>query len=157
MFPSSFLHCSALVKFVNKAADGGITALHIASLNGYFDCVQLLLDLRASVSAVTFHYGTSMDLIGTFYEYRYCPHWTYFVYQFMLFYTHMFIGAGSTPLHYAACGGNLKCCQVNTVRLLSFQYLREVIVLRSLPTFGFLIFQILLARGASRLSLNCNG
>ena len=21
------------------------------------------------------------------------------------------IGAGSTPLHYAACGGNLKCCQ----------------------------------------------
>lgn len=21
------------------------------------------------------------------------------------------VGAGSTPLHYAACGGNLKCCQ----------------------------------------------
>ncbi|GER36711.1 ankyrin repeat family protein [Striga asiatica] len=90
---------SALSKFVNKAADGGITALHMAALNGYFDCVQLLLDLHANVSAVTFHYGTSMDLIG----------------------------AGSTPLHYAACGGNLKCCQ------------------------------ILLARGASRLSLNCNG
>ncbi|CAL5407787.1 unnamed protein product [Camellia sinensis] len=90
---------SALSKFVNKAADGGITALHMAALNGYFDCVQLLLDLRANVSSVTFHYGTSMDLIG----------------------------AGSTPLHYAACGGNLKCCQ------------------------------ILLARGASRLTLNCNG
>ncbi|KAL5744555.1 hypothetical protein ACOSP7_027428 [Xanthoceras sorbifolium] len=90
---------SALSKFVNKAADGGITALHMTSLNGYFDCVQLLLDLHANVSAVTFHYGTSMDLIG----------------------------AGSTPLHYAACGGNLKCCQ------------------------------ILLARGASRMSLNCNG
>lgn len=90
---------SALSKFVNKAADGGITALHMAALNGYFDCVQLLLDLHANVSAVTFHYGTSMDLIG----------------------------AGSTPLHYAACGGNLKCCQV------------------------------LLARGASRVSLNCNG
>lgn len=90
---------SALSKFVNKAADGGITALHMAALNGYFDCVQLLLDLHANVSAVTFHYGTSMDLIG----------------------------AGSTPLHYAACGGNLKCCQV------------------------------LLARGASRMSLNCNG
>uniref|UniRef100_A0A5B6YUF8 RING-type E3 ubiquitin transferase n=1 Tax=Davidia involucrata TaxID=16924 RepID=A0A5B6YUF8_DAVIN len=89
---------SALSKFVNKAADGGITALHMAALNGYFDCVQLLLDLHANVSAVTFHYGTSMDLIG----------------------------AGSTPLHYAACGGNLKCCQ------------------------------ILLARGASRLTLNCN-
>lgn len=90
---------SALAKFVNRAADGGITALHMAALNGYFDCVQLLLDFYANVSAVTFHYGTSMDLIG----------------------------AGSTPLHYAACGGNLKCCQ------------------------------ILLARGASRLTLNCNG
>ncbi|BAT94187.1 E3 ubiquitin-protein [Vigna angularis] len=90
---------SALSKFVNKTADGGITALHMAALNGYFDCVQLLLDLNANVSAVTFHYGTSMDLIG----------------------------AGSSPLHYAACGGNLKCCQ------------------------------ILVARGASRMTLNCNG
>ncbi|XP_071686219.1 E3 ubiquitin-protein ligase XBAT33-like [Rutidosis leptorrhynchoides] len=90
---------SALVKLVNKAADGGITALHMAALNGYADCVQLLLDLHANTSAVTFHYGTSMDMIG----------------------------AGSTPLHYAACGGNLKCSQ------------------------------ILLARGASRLTLNCNG
>ncbi|XP_022995732.1 E3 ubiquitin-protein ligase XBAT33-like isoform X1 [Cucurbita maxima] len=89
----------ALSKFINKAADGGITALHMAALNGYYDCVHLLLDLQANVSAVTFHYGTSMDLIG----------------------------AGSTPLHYAACGGNLKCCQ------------------------------ILLARGASRTTLNCNG
>ncbi|KMS99026.1 hypothetical protein BVRB_3g066320 [Beta vulgaris subsp. vulgaris] len=71
----------------------------MAALNGYFDCMQLLLDLQANVSVVTFHYGTSMDLIG----------------------------AGSTPLHYAACGGNLKCCQ------------------------------ILLARGASRVTLNCNG
>lgn len=90
---------SALSRFVNKAADGGITALHIAALNGYFDCVQLLLDIHANVSSVTFHYGTTMDLIG----------------------------AGSTPLHYAACGGSLKCCQ------------------------------ILLARGASRMTLNCNG
>ncbi|KAJ4953434.1 hypothetical protein NE237_030266 [Protea cynaroides] len=75
---------SALSKFVNKAADGGITALHMAALNGHSDCVQLLLDINANASAVTFHYGTSMDLIG----------------------------AGSTPLHYAACGGNLKCCQI---------------------------------------------
>ncbi|XP_050223786.1 E3 ubiquitin-protein ligase XBAT33 [Mercurialis annua] len=79
---------SALSKFVNKAADGGITALHMAALNGYFDCVQLLLDIHANVSAVTFHYGTTMDLIG----------------------------AGSTPLHYAACGGNLKCCQILIAR-----------------------------------------
>ncbi|KAG0462225.1 hypothetical protein HPP92_020701 [Vanilla planifolia] len=74
----------ALAKFINKPADGGITALHIAALNGYADCVQLLLDLHADVAAVTFHYGSSMNLIG----------------------------AGSTPLHYAACGGNLRCCQI---------------------------------------------
>lgn len=61
----SVSYCSPLAKFVNRAADGGITALHMAALNGYFDCVQLLLNLRANVSAVTFHYGTSMDLIGT--------------------------------------------------------------------------------------------
>lgn len=58
------LACSALSKFVNKAADGGITALHMAALNGYFDCVQLLLDIHANISAVTFHYGTTMDMIG---------------------------------------------------------------------------------------------
>ncbi|KAF9608664.1 hypothetical protein IFM89_010448 [Coptis chinensis] len=52
----------ALSKFVNKAADGGITTLHMAALNGYFNCVQLLLDIHANVSAVTFHYGTSTDL-----------------------------------------------------------------------------------------------
>ncbi|KMZ62840.1 E3 ubiquitin-protein ligase XBAT33 [Zostera marina] len=74
----------ALKKFVSKPADGGITALHMAALNGHYDCVQLLLDLNASVSTVTLHYGSSANLIG----------------------------AGSTPLHYAACGGNLKCCQV---------------------------------------------
>ena len=62
-------YCSALAKFVNKAADGGITALHMAALNGYFDCVQLLLDIYANVSAVTFHYGTSMDLIGMLFVY----------------------------------------------------------------------------------------
>lgn len=89
----------ALSKLVSKAADGGITALHLAALNGHLDCVQLLLDFLANVSATTFHYGTAIDLIG----------------------------AGSTPLHYAACGGNLQCCQV------------------------------LIARGATRTCLNCNG
>ncbi|MBA0621895.1 hypothetical protein Godav_007475 [Gossypium davidsonii] len=53
---------SALSRFVDKAADGGITALHMAALNGYFDCVQLLLDLQANVSAVTFHFGTWLPL-----------------------------------------------------------------------------------------------
>ncbi|MBA0736703.1 hypothetical protein Gogos_010217 [Gossypium gossypioides] len=95
---------SALSKFVNKAADGGNTALHMAALNGHFDCVQLLLDLHANVSAVTFHYGTSMDLIG----------------------------AGSTPLHYAACGGNLKCCQAR-LRSNVFAPIELSVFLRWLP------------------------
>ncbi|KAA3459837.1 E3 ubiquitin-protein ligase XBAT33-like [Gossypium australe] len=107
---------SALSRFVDKAADGGITALHMAALNGYFDCVQLLLDLQANVSAVTFHFGTSVDLIG----------------------------AGSTPLHYAACGGNLKCCQARLINN-TFGSIRNISRI------------ILLARGASRMTLNCNG
>ncbi|CAL9069627.1 probable E3 ubiquitin-protein ligase XBOS33 isoform X1 [Musa acuminata AAA Group] len=78
----------ALLKFVDKPADGGVTALHMAALNGYFDCLQLLLDLGANVSAVTFHYGVSDNSIG----------------------------AGSTLLHFAACGGNLKCCQMLLAR-----------------------------------------
>lgn len=90
---------SALSRFVNKTANGGLTALHMASLNGHFDCVQLLLDLHANVFVATPTYIGSMNMIG----------------------------AGSTPLHFAAYGGNLKCCQ------------------------------ILIARGASRLTLNCNG
>ncbi|KAK8957150.1 E3 ubiquitin-protein ligase XBAT33 [Platanthera zijinensis] len=73
-------------------ADGGLTALHIAALNDSSDCVQLLLDLHANVAAVTFPYGSSMNLIG----------------------------AGSTPLHYAAFRGNLRCCQVNSVSLLFY-------------------------------------
>ncbi|KAH7557600.1 hypothetical protein JRO89_XS11G0188100 [Xanthoceras sorbifolium] len=100
---------SALSKFVNKAADGGITALHMTSLNGYFDCVQLLLDLHANVSAVTFHYGTSMDLIGK-----------------------------------------------NPIGFLRFLGL-SLICLKFWHDGQSHSLQILLARGASRMSLNCNG
>ncbi|XP_043711685.1 probable E3 ubiquitin-protein ligase XBOS32 [Telopea speciosissima] len=74
----------ALHKLINKRADGGITALHMAALNGHVETVQLLLDLGACVAEVTVEDGTTIDLIG----------------------------AGSTPLHYAACGGNLQCCKV---------------------------------------------
>ncbi|PSS04309.1 E3 ubiquitin-protein like [Actinidia chinensis var. chinensis] len=74
----------ALHDIINKPADGGITALHMAALNGHVETLQLLLDLRASVSEVTVEDGTTIDLIGS----------------------------GSTPLHYAACGGNVQCCQI---------------------------------------------
>lgn len=81
---TEFNEGSFLSKIINKPADGGITALHMASLNGHVESVQLLLDLGASVSEVTVEDGTTIDLIG----------------------------AGSTPLHYAACGGNAQCCRV---------------------------------------------
>ncbi|KAG0473998.1 hypothetical protein HPP92_015855 [Vanilla planifolia] len=77
-----------LLDVVNKKADGGITALHMAALNGHVESLQLLLDLGASVSELTVEDGSSIDLIG----------------------------AGSTPLHYAACGGNAVCCEVLIAR-----------------------------------------
>ncbi|KAL9224138.1 hypothetical protein vseg_000204 [Gypsophila vaccaria] len=75
---------SALHQVINKPADGGITALHMAALNGHSEAVQLLLELGASITEKTVQDGTTIDLIG----------------------------AGSTALHYAACGGNVQCCQM---------------------------------------------
>ncbi|XP_038890199.1 probable E3 ubiquitin-protein ligase XBOS32 [Benincasa hispida] len=86
--PVSKSEFSALKEVVNRTSDGGITALHMASLNGHIDSVQLLLDLGASASQVTVEDGTTIDLIG----------------------------AGSTALHYAACGGNAQCCQMLIAR-----------------------------------------
>ncbi|OMP04890.1 Zinc finger, RING-type [Corchorus olitorius] len=79
---------SALREVINRPADGGVTALHMAALNGHVESVQLLLDFGASVTEVTMEDGTTIDLIG----------------------------AGSTALHYAACGGNAQCCQVLIAR-----------------------------------------
>ncbi|KAL6534744.1 putative E3 ubiquitin-protein ligase xbos32 [Orobanche gracilis] len=78
----------SLYAIINRPADGGVSALHMAALNGHIETVHLLLDLGASVSNVTVQDGATIDLIG----------------------------AGSTPLHYAACGGNAQCCQLLIAR-----------------------------------------
>lgn len=69
MFNISCIQClfawiSALSQVINKPSDGGITALHMAALNGHVESVQLLLNLGASVSVVTAEDGTTIDLIG---------------------------------------------------------------------------------------------
>ncbi|KAI7739617.1 hypothetical protein M8C21_008668 [Ambrosia artemisiifolia] len=87
-FVSEFNEGTSLYEIINKPADGGVTALHMAALNGHVDSLCLLLDLGACVNVVTLEDGTTIDLIG----------------------------AGSTPLHYAAYGGNPHCCQILIAR-----------------------------------------
>ena len=61
---SSISSISGLKEVVNRTADGGITALHMAALNGHVDSLKLLLDLGASASQDTVEDGTTIDLIG---------------------------------------------------------------------------------------------
>ncbi|CAD5190255.1 unnamed protein product [Musa acuminata subsp. malaccensis] len=103
--PNSSYDQHSLSRFIKKTANCGITALHLAALNGNVDCVHLLLDLHADVSATALSQNTSSAAS---------------------------IGAGSTPLHYAAYSGNLKSQK-------------------------HLFVQVLLARGASRSAVNGHG
>jgi E3 ubiquitin-protein ligase XBAT32/33 len=58
---------SDLCKFINKPASGGVTALHMAAMNGHYECVHLLLDMNASVSAQTLPFASSSTAsIGMF-------------------------------------------------------------------------------------------
>lgn len=57
---------SALYEIISRPADGGVTALHMAALNGHSETVHLLLDLGASVSEITINDGTTIDLIGIY-------------------------------------------------------------------------------------------
>lgn len=62
----NFIHRNSLYEIINKPADGGVTALHMAALNGHVDSLHLLLDLGASVNEVTVEDGTTINLIGKF-------------------------------------------------------------------------------------------
>lgn len=61
----------SLYETINRAADGGVTALHMAALNGHVDSLQLLIDLGASVNEVTVEDGTTIDLIGNLFLFLY--------------------------------------------------------------------------------------
>lgn len=118
---------------MNKAASGGVTALHLAALHGHVDCVHLLIDEHASLAAQTL--PTVASPMGS-------------------------IGAGSTPLHYAACGGEVRCCQasscLNSEHSLGF--FTNIIFFSSLnDTRCVALVQILVSRGADRTAVNCNG
>lgn len=62
----NFIYRNSLYEIINRHADGGVTALHMAALNGHVDSLHLLLDLGASVNEVTVEDGTTIDLIGNF-------------------------------------------------------------------------------------------
>lgn len=136
----------------------------MAALNGYFDCVQLLLDLHANVSAVTFHYGTSMDLIGIF-----LGNYNIFKrnrFSSLSLYTILHLRFYRRWEHSAALCCLWRKCEVlpgdDSTPTLKFEFM-PINKLHTLVSWYLLLtcyvfhLQILLSQGASRLSLNCNG
>ena len=118
-------------KFVNRAASGGVTALHLAALNGHVDCVHLLIDEHADLAAQTLPCVAAP--MGS-------------------------IGAGSMPLHYAAAGGEVKCCQASCNSPDHSHFLKLLLLpLIQYMTLTAALVQILVSRGADRTAVNCNG
>ena len=117
-------------RFVNRAGSGGVTALHLAALHGHADCVHLLIDEHADLAAQTLPCVASP--MGS-------------------------IGAGSTPLHYAAAGGEVKCCQASLIVLAPGSLDLLLLPLIQYVTPASALVQILVSRGADRTAVNCNG
>lgn len=68
-------------------------------------------------------------------------------------------GSGSTPLHYAACGGNAQCCQVCFDFLFGENFIVSLNI-EALFIFSFVFLfglQLLIAKGASLSAENANG
>ncbi|XP_022874301.1 E3 ubiquitin-protein ligase XBAT33-like isoform X2 [Olea europaea var. sylvestris] len=107
----------------------GRTALHFAAVNGHVRCISALSKFvnKAADGGITALHMAALNGYFDCVQLLLDLHADVSTVTFRYGTSMDLIGAGSTPLHYAVCGGNLKCCQ------------------------------ILLARGASRLALNCSG
>ncbi|KVI11771.1 Ankyrin repeat-containing protein, partial [Cynara cardunculus var. scolymus] len=59
-FVSTSNEGNSLYEIINRPADGGLTALHMAALNGHVDSLHLLLDLGASVNKILIARGANI-------------------------------------------------------------------------------------------------
>ena len=102
----------------------------VTALHGHADCVHLLIDEHADLAAQTLPCVASP--MGS-------------------------IGAGSTPLHYASAGGEVKCCQASRIVLAPGSLDLLLLPLIQYVTPASALVQILVSRGADRTAVNCNG